>query len=115
MRKDYEESNRRRNFVQEFLETDSKLASYISVTSVDEKVLKKVHKYVKQKKHPEYIDVDIRDLMNEISLKDHIEAVWSTRFNMNACRCNLPDHKDKTASFHIYPNTNSFYCFGCHA
>lgn len=115
LRKEFDEKNRRRNFVQELLETDSKLASYISVIATDEKVVKKVHKFVKQKKHPEYIDVDIRDIMAEVSLKEHIEAVWNTRFNMNACKCCLPEHQDKTASFHIYPNTNSFFCFGCHA
>lgn len=25
-----------------------------------------------------------------------------------------PLHKEKTASFHIYRKSNSFYCFGCH-
>lgn len=28
-------------------------------------------------------------------------------------RCPLPDHRDTTPSFQIYPNQNSWYCFGC--
>lgn len=28
-----------------------------------------------------------------------------------AC-CPLPDHDDKTPSFNVYPDTNSWYCFG---
>jgi hypothetical protein len=30
-----------------------------------------------------------------------------------AARCPLPDHEDKTPSFTVYPETNSWYCFGC--
>ncbi len=28
-------------------------------------------------------------------------------------RCPLPDHDDKSPSFYIYPQTQSFWCFGC--
>ena len=28
-------------------------------------------------------------------------------------RCPLPDHEDKTPSFVVYPNNNSWWCFGC--
>lgn len=28
-------------------------------------------------------------------------------------RCVLPDHEDKTPSFCVYPETNSWFCFGC--
>ncbi len=28
-------------------------------------------------------------------------------------RCPLPDHEDRTPSFVVYPETNSWWCFGC--
>src|SRR5919112_48016 len=28
-------------------------------------------------------------------------------------RCPLPDHEDKTPSFVVYPDSNSWWCFGC--
>ena len=28
-------------------------------------------------------------------------------------RCPLPDHEDKIPSFVVYPNNNSWWCFGC--
>lgn len=102
-----------RNFVKELLETDPKLAFYINTVVDDEKVKKKTSIYVRRKHTPQYIPIDIRAKMNESSLFEHIESVWSTKFRLNGCRCQLPWHKDSTASFHIYPQSNSFYCFGC--
>ena len=28
-------------------------------------------------------------------------------------RCPLPDHEDRSPSFTVYPESNSFFCFGC--
>jgi len=28
-------------------------------------------------------------------------------------RCPLPDHEDRTPSFYVYEESNSFFCFGC--
>jgi hypothetical protein len=45
------------------------------------------------------------------------EVIWNfcilpdnIRWNI---KCMFPDHKDSTASFRIYENTNSFCCFWC--
>jgi hypothetical protein len=74
----------------------------------------KVKYLIPDRWYNQYLDEEIRKTMMKIPLKEFIEGQWSTKFHMNGCRCKFPDHKDKTASFHIYPITNTFYCFGCH-
>ena len=108
----WSEKHQGRNYVKELLWDSYKLASEIAAVA-DEKTKKKVKIYQRQKKDPTFIPFDVRDKMDSLSLFDHVEAVWGIKFRMNACQCKLPWHKDKTASFHIYPLTNSFNCFGC--
>jgi DNA primase len=46
------------------------------------------------------------DLLGSIR---NLEAIGS-RFRTS---CIFPDHEDSTPSFVLYPENNSFYCFGC--
>ena len=57
--------------------------------------------------------VDIKEKVKTLDIKYCISQIAGVRFQNNACKCMLPDHKDNTASFHVYPNTHSFYCFWC--
>jgi len=102
-----------RNFVKELLSDDPKLAMFINLTTTDEKTKKKSAIYVKRKSQPNFVPFDVREKIDDINLYEYIEAVWPIKFRLNACQCHLHGHKDKTASFHVYPQTNSFYCFWC--
>lgn len=77
------------------------------------KLYKKVRYLVPEKKRDYIEDIDVRDKMEGISLKDIIDAEWNPKWFRWSCKCQLPGHNDSTASFHIYEHTNTFYCFGC--
>ena len=47
--------------------------------------------------------IDVVEYLSSIS----VSLRWNTK-------CCLHWHDDSTASLHVYENTNSFYCFGCH-
>ncbi len=59
------------------------------------------------------------EIINEIKYKNPIEEVIGSYVNLKRAGRNLnglcPFHNEKTPSFTVYPDTQSFYCFGCGA
>ncbi len=57
------------------------------------------------------------DVINEIKYRNEIEPVISQYVNLKRRGKNLvglcPFHSEKTPSFTVYPESGSFYCFGC--
>lgn len=57
------------------------------------------------------------DIINEIKYRNEIETTVSQYVNLKRRGKNLvglcPFHNEKTPSFTVYPESGSFYCFGC--
>lgn len=60
-------------------------------------------------KNIEFKKIDINTIPITEIISMYTKLPWSLSRNMNC-----PLHKDNSPSFHIYEETNSFYCFGCH-
>nr|MBC8461115.1 hypothetical protein [Deltaproteobacteria bacterium] len=50
-------------------------------------------------------------ILDEIDINQLISE--DVTLEKNAAKCPFPDHSDANPSFRVYPNTQSFYCFGC--
>lgn len=81
------------------------------------KILEKLETFFKLNhtdflKQNEYEKIDV----NSIPIERVISYYTSKNFENNRKNyvCPFPDHRDKTASFHIYKNKNIFVCFWCH-
>ncbi len=59
------------------------------------------------------------DIIREIRFRNNIEDVVSSYVTLKRAGSNLlglcPFHSEKTPSFTVFPNTESFHCFGCGA
>ena len=58
------------------------------------------------------------DFLEQIRDRNDIESVISSYVELKRRGRNLtglcPFHNEKTPSFTVYPETSSYYCFGCH-
>ncbi len=58
-----------------------------------------------------------KDVIDEILMRNDIESLIGGYVSLKRAGSNLkglcPFHSEKTPSFTVYPNDNSFYCFGC--
>jgi len=50
--------------------------------------------------------LDLADLLCGPGKLRHVGDKW-------VARCPLPQHEDRSPSFTVYPETDSFFCFGC--
>ena len=50
--------------------------------------------------------LDLADLLCGPGQLRHVGEKW-------VARCPMPDHDDRSPSFTVYPETDSFFCFGC--
>ncbi len=60
-----------------------------------------------------------RESIDEVLLRTDIQSLIGSYVNLKRAGSNLkglcPFHSEKSASFTVYPSSNSFYCFGCGA
>jgi len=57
----------------------------------------------------------IRTIVEKVDLREYLQRDGvSLKSSPQGAVALCPFHKEKTPSFHIFSDTQSFYCFGCH-
>jgi len=60
-----------------------------------------------------------REIIDDIVARNDVESVISSYVTLKRAGSNLqglcPFHSERSPSFTVFPNTQSFYCFGCNA
>lgn len=75
-------------------------------------------------KNPEHLDallstpppkrgIDYKELKERIDIVDFTGRYTQLKKTGKTFRGRCPLHQEKTASFYVYPESKSFYCFGC--
>jgi hypothetical protein len=64
---------------------------------------------------PQHGKIDYQEIKRRVDIVDYISRHTELRQRGRnfVTKCTLPDHQDDTASMYVYPETKSFYCFGC--
>lgn len=58
----------------------------------------------------------IKTIVEKVDLREYLQKEGlSLKSSSQGAVALCPFHKEKTPSFHIFSDTQSFYCFGCHA
>ena len=60
-------------------------------------------------------DVFLEQLRNACPLEEIARTYVDLKRRGRTYVCNCPFHSEKTPSFTVFPDTQSFYCFGCGA
>ena len=56
-----------------------------------------------------------RDVLLEVEPAAYVESLTGAEVpRSGVIRCPLPDHEDRTPSFHVYGAERGWFCFGCH-
>ena len=60
-----------------------------------------------------------KETVEQVLMRNDVESVIGSYVSLKRAGSNLkglcPFHSEKTPSFTVYPQDNSFYCFGCGA
>jgi len=91
---------------------------YIDIVKEVEKIIKGLKYELKMRNPAEKDTVNFKEKLDnaklQINIVELIEYTACVKLHSNRRqlnKCPFPDHKEKTASFKVYPDTNTFFCF----